>query len=747
MHSPSSSSNGAAPRGQIPEATVQRAARTSIPAWLIAGAIALIALLPRVVGNADFYTTDEAYYWEGRVARFAAALSQADWAATNQTGHPGVTTMWLGALGRWIALQLGAPPPGPGEGAIYLSYLRLPVAAVNALAVGAGYLLLRRLVRPPVACLAALLWALSPFLIAHGRLLHLDALLTSFCTLSLLALLAATQPCGTPGSTRSGSWALLIASGVFAGLGLLTKAPALILPPLAGLILVGAALVPARREGASVGKLRLALRVGEHASTRWMLWMVAALLSCMLLWPALWVDPGGAIGAVVEEITGNAAQPHGSGNFFFGQPVDDPGWSFYPLVILWRGDLLILAGVGALLVLAGLDRATRGSKSQAWPLFRMVSPSERRAAGWLGCYMLVFMLAVTLMPKKFDRYLLPIWPALAVLAAIGLGALMTRRHSGKVRITPLARAGVALACTVLAIGPLVAAHPYYLAAYNPLMGGGAAAQGVLLSGWGDGMDHVGAWIRARPDATDGPTLSWLPATLAPFLPPEMAVYDLDSDTLQLRPNYVVVYSSVALRDRRLAAEAFALQTPPLYTLRIGGATYATVHQAPKPFTHVVGAIFSDIHLRGFRYTEEATTVTIHPSWDIQADRAGGVMAFTHLLDSTGQIVAQVDVPIDGGRFPAYQLGQQFSTPMPVRIPTGLAQGRYRLVLGLYTLPDGTRVPLTVGSALPETIDGPHVVALLELEVSNASRPSSHRTLQSPSSPASTRSACVDLELP
>lgn len=208
-------------------------------------------MLPRVAGNADFYTTDEAYYWEGRVARFAAALSQADWAATNQTGHPGVTTMWLGTLGRWIALQVGVPAPGPGQDAHYLSYLRLPVAVVNGLAVGVGYLLLRRVVGPTTACLAALLWALSPFLIAHGRLLHLDGLLTSFSTLSLLTLLAATQATGPNRSTGSGSFLLLVASSAFGGLVLLTKAPALILPPLAGLILLVAGLVPARHQVAS----------------------------------------------------------------------------------------------------------------------------------------------------------------------------------------------------------------------------------------------------------------------------------------------------------------------------------------------------------------------------------------------------------------------------------------------------------------------------------------------------------------
>jgi hypothetical protein len=163
------------------------------PTWLIALALAVLALLPRCLGLADFFTIDEPYHWIGRVRRFAEALGRGDWAATDLTGHPGVTTMWLGALGRWIGQLMGVRDlGGAGAGAAYLATLRLPLAVANGLAVVVGYLALRRLVRPPVAVLAGLLWATSPYLIAHSRLLHLDALLTSFMTLSVLLLLVGT---------------------------------------------------------------------------------------------------------------------------------------------------------------------------------------------------------------------------------------------------------------------------------------------------------------------------------------------------------------------------------------------------------------------------------------------------------------------------------------------------------------------------------------------------------------------------
>src|SRR4051794_18598051 len=61
------------------------------------------ALLPRVLGLADFFTIDEADHWILRVRLFSEALGQHNWAGTNLTGHPGVMTMWLGGLGRRLA--------------------------------------------------------------------------------------------------------------------------------------------------------------------------------------------------------------------------------------------------------------------------------------------------------------------------------------------------------------------------------------------------------------------------------------------------------------------------------------------------------------------------------------------------------------------------------------------------------------------------------------------------------------------
>src|SRR5262245_21024738 len=147
---------------------------------LISAAIFLLALAPRALALGRFVTIDEAYHWFERARLFLAALRAGNWAATNLIGHPGVTTMWLGALGIAAHQALAAWGRAAWPDTELLRFMfRLPVAIVTSLCIALGYSLLRRLAPGRVALLAALLWAADPFLVAHSQLLHVDALLTS----------------------------------------------------------------------------------------------------------------------------------------------------------------------------------------------------------------------------------------------------------------------------------------------------------------------------------------------------------------------------------------------------------------------------------------------------------------------------------------------------------------------------------------------------------------------------------------
>lgn len=65
----------------------------------------LVALLPRLLALGRYITPDE-LNWVHRSVLFHQALRQGNWADTLTTGHPGVTTTWLGALGLQIQLWL-----------------------------------------------------------------------------------------------------------------------------------------------------------------------------------------------------------------------------------------------------------------------------------------------------------------------------------------------------------------------------------------------------------------------------------------------------------------------------------------------------------------------------------------------------------------------------------------------------------------------------------------------------------------
>lgn len=659
------------------------AARRRSYGWLIALALGLGALAPRLLGLADFYTIDEAYHWPLRVRLFSRALAEGNWAGTNLTGHPGVTTMWLGTLGRLIARWMGVGEPTYGDGATYLAFLRMPLVVVNSLAVVLGYLVLRRVLRPNTALLAGALWALSPFMIAHSRLLHVDALVTSFMTLSVLLMVWAAHDTPSASVARRSTWALA-ASGVCGGLALLTKGPALVLLPVVGLLLLG--LSPS---GTFVQRLR-------WTTPRYLIWLACAAVMFVLGWPAMWVTPTQAIGSMITEVIINGGQPHESGNYFMGQRVADPGWLFYPATILWRSTPVTLLG---LLLL---------------PLALWNTADQRRPLLALSSFALLFTIAISLGAKKFDRYLLPIWPTLEILGAAGLMALLDLRS-----VPAHLRRAVTVSVFLLASVPTMALdawyHPYYLAYFNPLLGGGAAAQQNMLVGWGEGMEEIGAWLSRRPDIGNGPILSWIPPTLVYFVPQQ--VNDLTEPNIKQLSSYAVLYARSVQRQESAVAEAYARQTPPLYTLQRYGITYATIHQLPRPFTTPVDAVFDGtLHLRGFSQELAGNILTLTPSWNIQADHPGGVFCFVHVIGPDGTTIAQVDLPLDDGMFPTWQAGQQFGRPLTLTLPAGLPAGAYRVVLGSYNVTTGTRLPLTQGTAVPAEIDGPSVIELTTINL-------------------------------
>ena len=680
----------------------------------------LLALLARLRGLADFISTDEAYHWITRTEHFYAGLLHGHWAETFQTGHPGVSLMWLGSAGMVLEQAFGRSEQSATQLPallMHLAWLRTIPAFFEAVLVPVAYVLLRLLIRRPAALCACLLWACSPYLIAHSRLLHLDALLSSCVTISVLCVLCHYA------YPRRGTLFLFV-SAVFAGLALLTKGPALILLPYIGVLIFWASWLARHAQLSEPGQ---AFRPAWLAQTLWQavrlyaLWLVLALCVVFVLWPALWVEPGRALGRYIGEITDNGGRPNGDGQFFLGQAVADPGWAFYLLADLFRSTPATLFGwlLGLLAILGGRAGWLKFGKSQQQRLSIQNGYvfSSSHALFALAAFALFWTVVMTMGPKKFDRYVLPSWPTLLILAGAGWAWLFQKLWTPRRRIQRSVLLIIASIALLSEIGQLAWYHPYYLSYYNPLLGGGKTAQKLFLIGWGEGMDQVGAYLHGRPDLQYGPVLSALGPTLQPFVPVD--VRDVE-DFGKVPANYAVVYLESVQRAANPGIYAALQTTQPLYIVRIHDIEYARIYQLPRPFTQPSDVQFGDaLRLRGFSLDTTAAGLLLTPAWDVRAQPDADYRVFVHLLNRQGTRIAQIDVSPGGGEGPStrtWQSGQQIAVPLPMALPADLAPGRYQLVMGVYATETGIRLAPRGGTPADPALAGENAILLTSLSL-------------------------------
>ena len=559
-------------------------------------ALALVALFAlalgtRAVGLGGAVTEDEDQ-WIARSGAFAHGLATRDWRRTYLTGHPGVTVMWL------TTVTLGVDRARPFERAIgapdvttvpdflpALDRARVPFVVLQAGLVVAAAALAGRLLGAATGLVAGLLLAAEPFWAGVGPIVGMDGLLTGSLTVSLLALLLA---CGLgrdppPGLRRRVGWAVL--AGAAFGLAFLSKTTALFLGPVVAALVLLAAWRAGQRRAADTGGTAAGPEAGRLATLdrrRWAVplalgagWAVAAGLAVWLLWPAAWASP---VGTIVRAVTFSArlgGAPHGPGNFLLGQPIDDPGPLFYPVALLLRVGPGTM--VGLLLLLA----------------FGAAAPVRRVVWALLG-YAGLFLLLLTLAPKKVDRYLLPILPSLGILAAVGwieaarrLPTIARRLPSLAPRPImpttgplpsglPVAPLAPFLVVALLALGLqawlLVQAGSYPLAAYNPLVGGVRVAERAIPVGWGDGLDLAGQRIRELAGGRTVVTSIWAPlrVSFGAHAPGPVV-----SDRQIAQADFYVDY--VHARQRGLTPRQLAGRRPDA-VVTIGGVDYARIYR-------------------------------------------------------------------------------------------------------------------------------------------------------------------------
>jgi hypothetical protein len=364
---------------------------------------------------------------------------------------------------------------------------------------------------------------------------------------------------------------------------------------------------------------------------------------------------------------------------------------------------LIFAPIGGVLSLVDLRRTWRRGLSARLAVLAVA------VALVLG-----FGAGISLAAKEGDRYLVPVFPMLDVLAGVAFVAFLD--WIGR-RWWPLAGGSrqLALALVLIALVALLwlPLAPYYGAYFNPLLGGGKTAAWAFPFGQGEGLDLAARYLNQQDDAEH--------LIVASFYPEEFQLYFL-GDAISLRrkewsktwlfSDYLVFYISQVQRqlpDAELAN--FFRGREPEYTARIGGVDFAWVYKPPVLLSGAlpvvsspVGAVFGDkIALVGY----DLGGMVLRPGqpWDFtlrwQAVRppVANYWVATQLIGPDGATAWQTgwhpfEDYFPSGLWPVGRTEYDRQTLIP---PGSLTPHHtYCLNVQLYDSADGTPLPLTDG---------------------------------------------------
>lgn len=461
--------------------------------YLVPIILITVILVPRFLRLGYYTIVDEPKYLK-QSAGFYYAVSNGDYAKTNRIIHPGVIPMWFGAAAfTWQFpeyQELGEDRIGDLQFRMLLrqndlstTYMLASARLIMILAhtglLAVAFFLAKRLVGQWPAFLATLLVAFDPFYFAHSRFLVTDGLLSVLMFVSLLAFLVFLKE----RQTR-----YLVLSAAAAAASWLTKVPGIVLVPTVAAFSMGEYWFVSRPEKTLIHWPGLKRLLGSL-----LLWIAIAVLVTFILWPALWVDASNTLGKIVDFTMAQSTAESISPSFFNGQEVktgvfDAKTYSYYyPLTFLWRTTPIVLLGLLGLVI--GIVTRQEWLRQNRGIIFSLVF------------YVILFTTMVTLSQKKFDRYLLPVFLPLDVLAALGwvtFGNWLADRFPSRTSQL-LPQAALSLAIILQAL-PVVQTYPYYLSYYNPLMGGGAKAPEVMLVGWGEGLDQAGRYLNEKPQS-------------------------------------------------------------------------------------------------------------------------------------------------------------------------------------------------------------------------------------------------------
>lgn len=498
--------------------------------WFLLAFLFIVLGMPRFSILSAHWSSDEAR-WLRRSAQFMSAVKHGKFSETLIAYHPGVPTMWIAGL-RTFFIE-------PHVDVQNLAIARWFLGIAVWIGLGLACVLLYRLSGGWTSVISFVFFTYSPFFLAQTRRVHTDALAT---VLTLLTVLSFLLYCGNRQKCR-----YLILSGFAFGLAILAKSYSLILLGWVPLCLF----LYWKPHYEHVGKNIFANTVALLS------FLGCALLTCLSLWPVFWNTTFGLLGLsllgvtvvllrillkplqrhkpagalendlqlslhlcyillllaalvlvlvsvsaicvvrrVFDRVAWALTTPHEVEYFFLGQIVNDPGWFFYPFVLAIKSTPLMLPLTSFGVFILWKRRKNSDKIAQQF-----------RLALALVTVVILFTVCLSGTSKKFARYLLPTFPILEILAAIGFVEffqwsstfLKTRfgtKGTGIRIIFPI----IAVLCFfAIQVFPVLRLHPYYSTYYN-IFWKVTDITKIISVGDGSGLDIAASYLNAKSNA-------------------------------------------------------------------------------------------------------------------------------------------------------------------------------------------------------------------------------------------------------
>jgi hypothetical protein len=241
---------------------------------------------------------------------------------------------------------------------------------------------------------------------------------------------------------------------------------------------------------------------------------------------------------------------------------------------------------------------------------------------------------------KRTRYLLPIFPVLDVIAAVGLlwlGQLIARRWLADWPTRRLAGVGLGALLLVQAV-VVLPHHPYYYDFYNPLLGGGPVAVKLIRVGWGEGMDQVADFLNTQPDPEELTVATRFGKYMVDFSGRRIL---LDTTWRWLHADYVVLYVQQVQKmlEPGPGVIRYLQRRTPEHVVRLGGIDYAWVYASPiqHPANPRLSQVPDKATLLGYTWQQVGDKEQVKVVWQNDGLDAGEVIAVRLVSDESGEV--------------------------------------------------------------------------------------------------------------